>query len=529
MFEPNADIYESPSRNPEVGPYRRVPRNRGWGAKAAGAVVMAGALALTACTSQPADPAANADGPLKIGVASIPATLDPGQNFQLGEYAIMNLVGGTLTNLNSDGKSVSMGLADTVTPGDSNYVVKLKPGLKFSDGSPLTATDVAASFEYYLADKANGYDYTFAPVQKVTATDDLTVNFELKRPYPGLEYTFTYPTSAVIPAKVIKEKGKDLYKGGPLPTAGKYQVTSFDANEVILEANPNYEGTQPSAKTLTFKRITDPAARLAQVQGGQLDYATQISPKNIPQLSGAVQARTAQAVNGNVFLGMNNRDNSVLSDVRIRKAISAAISRDQINQVAFAGKNTPALSLFGSSSKNNRPFLAAQPKVEEAKQLLIGTRCADGCTLRFIAASDDETISDIALIVQQNLNAIGIQVNIEKAEKTVLAQQANEGNYDFRASETYDAADTPGPFLAFVLGPTVKALRTGYSSPEVNQLIETIQATSGSQADSALDQLNAVFEKDLPMAPIANFMVVSASRVPAERLDLDPTLFFHVG
>lgn len=531
MFEPSFKLDVPLSRFPAQGQCSPATHQKGrrpfkmMGMAATVAVM----LALSACNGQSESPSTNADGPLKIGVQSVPTTFDPGQNFLATDYAIMNLVGGTLTDVSTDGKSVTMGLAEALTPGDKQYVVKLKPDLKFSDGTPLTATDVAATFEYYMADKSNGYDYTFAAIQKVTAVDDLTVTFDLKQPYPALDMALAYPSSAIIPAKSIQEKGKDLYKGDPLPTAGKFQIQSFDANYITLTANPNYAGAKPSTTSLTFNKITDSAARLAQVQGGQIDFAEDISPKQIPQLSGPVQARTTKSVNGMQFLGMNNRDNSLLSDVRIRKAVSAAINRDQINDVAMAGKSTVALGLFANSSKNSRPLLQEKPDLEGAKDLLSGTKCSNGCTLRFIADSSDEVGGDIAVVAQQNLREIGIQVNIERSEAAVVIQQANEGNYDFRSTYFYDSLDNPGPYLSYLLGPTIKALRTGYSNPEMNQLIDTVQTSSGSEAASAMDQINELFEKDLPMIPITDYMVVSASRVPEERLSLSPTLFYNVG
>ena len=500
--------------------------------KALGVILtISGMMALSACSGQP-DPANGTNGTngtLRIGVSSIPTTLDPAQNFSLSQTAIMGLVGGTLTNLAPDGKSVSMGLAESVTPGEKQYVVKLKPNLKFSDGSPLAASDVVASFEHYRTDKTSGLDYAYAPIEKVTAVDELTVNFDLKRPYPALEYAFAYGASAILPAKSIQARGQDLYKGDPLPTAGKYQVETFDQNQIVLQANPNYAGQQPSTKTLTFKQIADPAARLAQVQGGQLDYTDEISPQQVPQISAPVEAGTIRAANGQTFLGMNNRDNSVLSDVRIRKAVSTAIDRAQVNQVAFAGQNQPSLGLFANASKNMRPFLKDKADVAAAKAMLAGTKCADGCTLRFIAASDDGTNGDIALVVQQNLKAIGIDVTIEKAEKTVVSQYATEGNYDLRVTGSYEQTDDAGFYTSFTLGPVIKALRTGYANPEMSQLIETVQTTTGSTRESAVNQVNALFQKDLPMAPIADFMVLSASRVPAETFSLDPTYYYHIG
>ncbi|BCW35986.1 hypothetical protein StoSoilA2_20420 [Arthrobacter sp. StoSoilA2] len=492
---------------------------------AAALVAFSGMLAVTGCSGPTNAASSNGDDDtIRIGVSAVLTTLDPGQNFSIGQVAITNLFGGTLTNLNSDGKAVSMGLAESVTPGDEQYVVKLRAGLKFSDGSPLTAADVAASFGHYLADKTNGYDYTYAPIEKVTAIDDLTVAFDLNYPYPALEYALSLPGSIIVPAKDIEERGADLYRGDPLPSSGRYKIQTSNQDQIILEANPNYPAQQPETKTLIFQKVADPVSRLAQVQSGQLDYAEEIAPKQLAQLSGPVEARTAFAANGQTFLAMNNRDNSILSDPRIRKAVSTAIDREQINQIVFADRNRLGLGLFASSSPHNRPFLQEKANVAAAKSLLAGTKCENSCSLRFTNAGD----ADIAVVVQQNLKAVGIEVSIENVEPAVLSKNADEGNYDLLATGNFEQGDYPAISLQFTLGPTIQALRTGYNNPEMTQLLEKLKTASGSEADSTLDQVKTLFEEDLPLAPIADYMVNSASRIPSERFGLDSTLFYHV-
>ncbi|WP_292365564.1 ABC transporter substrate-binding protein [Mesorhizobium sp.] len=318
-------------------------------------VMMAGAL--LAATGQ-ANASDNNDA-LRIGIDHFPTNLDPGQNPWRQQQAIMHLAAGTLMNQESGGKRLTMGLAASVEPSDKQFIVKLKPGLKFSDGSALTATDLVASFKYYMKDKTNGYGYTFAPIDKVIATDDLTVAFELKQPYPSLPFILALPSSEIIPSGFVEAKDpKDTYNGEhPLPTAGPFQVESFGQDEITLQKNPYYAGEQPSTKTIIFKKITDPAARLAQLQGGEIDWADDISPKLIGQITAPVEARSALAINGLGFLSLNNRDNSLLSDVRIRKAIGVAINRKQINEIVSAGTSEPALSLWANASRYSKPFL----------------------------------------------------------------------------------------------------------------------------------------------------------------------------
>ncbi|WP_159613971.1 ABC transporter substrate-binding protein [Glutamicibacter sp. JC586] len=487
-------------------------------------LALAGLLAVSACSGPSATTTDSTDGTIKVGVGALMTNLDPAQNFSIATVGIANLFGGTLTTLNPDGKDVSMGLAESVTEGDDQYVVKLKKGLKFSDGSALTAKDVEASFKHYLADETNGYGYTLAPIKKVTATDDLTVTFDLKYPYPSLGYALSLPGSIIVPASEIKARGQKLYQGEPLPSSGKFKIQKNSPTEMILEANENYPAPAPETKTIVFQKVVDPVSRLAQVQSGQLDYAEEIAPKQIPQLTDPVEARATYAANGQSFMVLNNRKNSVLSDANIRKAISAATDREQINKIVSAGMNRMGLGLFASQSDYNTPFLKSTADIEAAKAFLKGTKCENGCSLRFITSGD----SDSALIVQQNLKPLGIDVKIENIEQAVFNQAALDGNFDILASGNFEQGDYPAISLQFTLGPTIEALRSGYENPKMLELLERLKVESGDELAATLEQVKTLFEEDLPLVPIADFMVVSASRIPAEDFGLNANLFYHV-
>lgn len=492
-------------------------------------VALSTMLALTACGGPAGIEGDASKATLTIGVGTISSTLDPDQAFSRPQIGILGLTGGTLTATGRDGKQIQMRLADSVTEGDKNYVVKLKPGLEFSDGSPLRAKDVVATFKHYIANKASIVAYQYASIEKVTAVDDLTVKFDLKAPDTALPFYLAQPYSPILPANAIEARGQDLYKGDPLPSAGQFEVASFEADQVTLRANSHYAGPEASTKTVIFKKIADPAARVAQVQGGAIDFADDIPPKSAEQIVAPAEVRKAIGVNGLQMLLPNNRVNSLLSDVRIRKAIAVAIDRDQINKVTWLGLNTPTRGLFASGSQYSHPFLPEQSDVGQAKELLTGTKCANGCQLRLIVSADNPPRNDIAVVVQQNLKAIGIAVLINQAQTSAVQQQASEGNFDLLVGNDYDIADYPTGILSDLFGPAMNGFYTGYSNPEMARLLEQVRATSGSAQREWVNQVDAQFEKDLPMVPIADSFIVSASRVSSDKFDIDPTFSYHVG
>lgn len=438
----------------------------------------------------------------------------------------MGLASGTLTTLNDDGKGTSNGLADAIKETDTDFTITLRPGLKFSDGTDLTSADVVASFEHHLADATNAFAYKFAPIQSVTAKDDLTVMFNLKRPYPSLPWILATPQAVIIPSEVIQTRGAKLYET-PVPTAGKFGIDTVNPSEIKLTANPNYSGTKPTAKNITFKKIADSAARFAQVQGGEIDFADGVSPKVLSQLSAPLEARTTVGVNGIQTLSLNEL--GVLGDVNIRQAIARAINREQINTVAWAGMNVPALGLFAPSSQYSRPFLPATPELDTAKRYLAGTKCETGCTLQLIVDSTDEPSNDIAVVLQQNLKEIGITMNINKMETAAMVQRSNDADFDILVAFTYENGDFPDALLPFQLGPALQGFYTGYSSPKMNELLDQLGTTRDQARADVVDRINTLFEQDLSLVPIAANLSSSASRVPSNIFDISPSFAYIVG
>lgn len=493
-------------------------------------VVLMLSLAAAACSSPGSSETSDegADGSLIVGVEQIPKSLNPGRTFESTALAILSITQGTLVKQTPDGSDVTMELAESIESTDDRLVVKLKPDLKFSDGSALTATDVAASFEYYKTAKLNGASYTLDALDKVEAVDDLTINFDLGYRFQSLPLVLALPQSAIIPSEAIEADPKDPWASGALPSAGQFAVESLERNEMTLQVNPNYAGETPDTKTIVFKGIPDANARMAQLQSGQLDYANNLPPKQAAQLSDPIRVDTTENALGVTYFGMNNRDNSVLSDVRIRKALSMAIDRQQVNEVAFAGFNAPQLSIWSNESPYYAavPYLSDTADVEAAQQMLVGTACEDGCTLKMVAYADFADLLDSATVVQQNLAAIGITVQIEKSDSSTVLEWKSEGNYDISVDQYYDY--WPAAAANWGLGPAVMAVRTGYSSVEMNDLIEQADRKSGSARDAVFAEINALFAEDLPWAPIAGLVRVAGSRVPAETFSLDPTFLYHV-
>ena len=201
--------------------------------------------------------------------------LDPIVAGNTTDIVIVNLLNGNLFAFPLSGTGeVEPSLAESgeFGPDNKSFEVKLKDGLTFSDGKPLTAEDVVATIERAKKSKTTIFAAHYAPISKVTAVDDTTVKFEFSRAYPSFKVLLAYPNFGILESSQI---GKD----GSIPKvpvgAGQYVADGSPfGNKFTLKRNDRYgAGPKPAAAQLVFTVESDPTARLQQLASGQFDFA----------------------------------------------------------------------------------------------------------------------------------------------------------------------------------------------------------------------------------------------------------------
>lgn len=504
------------------------------------AMALTGAVSLlvTACSSgtQSNPSASTTNGPVSMELVRVamPAkelTRDPNKMVDQASLVAMHLAGGTLTDLSDDARSVRPGLAESyrVSADSKTMTFKLRSGLKFSDGSPLTAGDVAASWKYFLGDKANVNSGIVAPVASVSASGTDTVSFSLRSPFPSLSFVVSLPMFSVFKASQVGS-GK---RSWDLPiSAGPFAFSKplGDGNKVDMVLNPNYWGARPLVKTVEFRAVTDPSTRLVQVQSGQVDVADTLSSQVLPQIAAPVKPEVVPVATGGVYLYMNNRT-APLDNVNVRKAISLAIDRTQISNLVYSGKAKPLLGFFGNNSKFHESSLNDTAQVAQAKAALAGTSCAAGCTVKVMVRSGLESYQKIAQVVQQNLSAVGITLRIEQVDDGVAGQRESDGNFQLEVNNLYDYTDIPDTVLQYglVSDGGINALFSGYKSAAMDQAARTAITSTGASNAAAIKQVNSIFAQDLPYLPLVDAVFIVATRVDPRVFKLASSNFYEVG
>ncbi len=301
------------------------------------------------------------------------------------------------------------------------WTITLRTDAKFSDGTPLTAKDVAFTFNHA---KEAGGTLDLSVLDEAVAIDDATVKIKLNQPWITFS-EFLYALG-IVPADSY---GPD-YSRHPVGS-GPYEMVSWtEGEQLIVKPNPHYYGKQPGFSKITFL-FTDNDTSLAAAHAGQVDMVVvQAATADAPP-AGFKQVVVDSVDNRGMSFPMvpdegkatadgNPIGNDVTADLAIRRAINLGLDRDQIVDVALLGHGTPAFGPADGLPWSN-PDAAVAFDLDAAKALLDeagwvpgpdGVRVKDGLRAAFpvVYPASDTTRQALTVTVAEQLKALGIEV-----------------------------------------------------------------------------------------------------------------------
>ena len=245
------------------------------------------------------------------------------------------------------GQKMGASLAEswTESPDGLVYEFKLRRGLKFHNGDPVTTEDVKFSFERY---KGAGNKALQERVRQVEVLDPLTVRFHLKEPWP--DFLTFYGTSAtaagiVVPKKYMTQVGDDGFRKHPIG-AGPYKFVSHAPGvEVVLDAYPGYWRHAPYIKRLTMKSVPETTTRAAMLKSGEADIAFALDGEDAAAVKRDPRLQLVATRHASIFwieFADQWDPKSPWADKRLRQAVNYALDRKAINETACLGFCPPA-------------------------------------------------------------------------------------------------------------------------------------------------------------------------------------------
>src|SRR5213594_2202974 len=316
----------------------------------------------------------------------------------------------------------------TVSADQRVYEFKLREGVKFHNGDPVTAEDVKFSLERYRGAAAGAFKSRIASVDVLDAQ---RIRFTFKQPWPDfMTFYGTLATGAgwIVPKKYVERVGDDGFKKAPVG-AGPYKFVSFTPGvELVLEANEQYWRKTPSVKRLIFKSIPDESTRLAMLKRGEADIAYSIRGalaeelRRTPGLT--LKPNYPPGTFWLVFPEQWTDAKSPFADRRVRLATSYAMDRPAINQAETLGFSRITGSMIPHTFEFYWPAPVPTFDPRKARQLLAEAGHPNG-----FDAGDyycDASYANLGEGVVNYLKAVGIRTQLRPLERAAFILQNSQ-------------------------------------------------------------------------------------------------------
>ncbi|MEJ1159888.1 ABC transporter substrate-binding protein [Prosthecomicrobium sp. N25] len=343
-----------------------------------------------------------------------PPVLDPtaGAAQAIREVTYANIFEG-LVGIDRAGKIVPR-LAESwaISPDNLTYTFKLRPGVSFHDGSPMTSADVKYSLERAVApDSKNAQKWIFTPIASVETPDASTVKVTLKQVTANFLYGLGWGD-----AIIVSEKSAANNATAPVGT-GPYRLDRWTRGDRLsLVAADGWWGGKPAIPRVTFRFINDPQAQLAAIQSGDCDALTNFGAAEALETLKADKRLTVSIgkTEGETIVAMNN-GKKPLDDIRVRRALAHAIDRNQVNVGATNGTGTPIGSHFSPAQPGYVDLTGRYPYDPAKAKALLAEAGVSGLTLS-LKVPPPAYARRSSEIVAAMLGEVGIKVSIENIE-----------------------------------------------------------------------------------------------------------------
>lgn len=335
----------------------------------------------------------------------------------------------TLTRTSFEGELEPFLATEWERTGDLTWRFTIREGVKFQDGTDVTAEAVAASLTHLLEVEAPARSFNPTAISGVAAVGDNVVEVTSATPNALIPLYVASPNTVILAAKAYTPSGIDPTGAGTGPFAVTEQNLPTDFTMV---RNENYWGGEVALAGVTVQLIPEGATRATLLQTGEVDVADSMPIPTLPLIEADSGLRLSPGLLARTNSLYMNNGRAPLNDIKVRQAIQAAIDVDALANQVLEGAVTPAVGPFAPTAawapEGATPVVV---DVNKAKGLLAEAGFAEGAlTLSLWAYPGRAELPDVAVAIQSMLAEAGIVVEIRVADYAALEPDVLAGNYD---------------------------------------------------------------------------------------------------
>jgi peptide/nickel transport system substrate-binding protein len=365
---------------------------------------------------------------LRIARGADMVTLSPFNNFAVQDKYVLKHILASLVRIDERGQVQPLLAESWELLAPDTWQFRIRRGVKFHNGEPLTADALKTTLEYMLAPETRASQVaSYRIIKEVQVLDDYTVNLVTHEPNPGLPRRIA--DLHLLAPGYLRERGPEAAAERPIG-AGPYRFVEWIKGErLVMEANPDYFAGEPAIKRIVIRPITEDGARVAALLAGEVDLIYNVPFEMARQIESSRRA-SVKAVYTTTFyvLGLNMlNDEFPTAKKQVRQAISYAIDREALARSILGGLAAPLATTFHGSQFARNPDLkplAYDPA--RARQLLAEAGYPDGFRIQMVASQGRwPKDREMGQAIASQLGTVGIQVDLEVLEYTNFTQQVH--------------------------------------------------------------------------------------------------------
>jgi peptide/nickel transport system substrate-binding protein len=472
-------------------------------------------------------------GEITVGLEAETSSWLPGEGtFNQPGVNVAYAIYDPLMHRTADGE-VEPYLAESMEPNAelTEWTLKLRPDIRFHDGTPLNAQAIKTIFDEYLTAPGANTAASVDEVTSVDVVDDLTVVYRLAEAnaaFPVLLISSPgWPFSPTAAAAAGEDAGANPVGTGP------FRFVSWQRDsQLVVEKNEDYwqEGL-PHLDRITFRPTPDEDTRLASLQSGDIDVMQSLRQSTV------IRARDLDGVDNYEHLGSNSGGGTVntskppFDDVRVRKALAHALNQEAIIEVLGGAGVTPPTTQFFSedspyySEKVAETYPAYDPeKAQEFYDEYVNDPDRSdglpvGTDLAFTySCPPDPSLNEVAQLVQSLYGALGAQVELEQVEQATWIQKMLARDYDTGCTRVGADSD---PYIVFDAAFTEGPLNmTAFQSPAIDEQLDILRTTTDiDERKAAVEEIGLIVNDNVPNTFSGGTLTVMAAQDQVKNLD----------
>jgi peptide/nickel transport system substrate-binding protein len=397
------------------------------------------------------------------------------------------------------------------------YTFTLKPGIKYSDGSPITAADIAWNLEQFANPETNvSLPSLGEGIKKISAPDKSTVVIELEYPVAAFLYNIAVFPAFVVPKAKVESEGAAFWKH-PV-SSGPFVMKEFaGGSHITFEKNPYYfEKGKPYLQTMRWNFVPNSNTRVLELKSGQAQIADGIPFSQVDSLQGESGLSVQNVEFPQEALLITNNKVKALGDAHVRRALSLAINREQLNEAVFRGTGTIPNSVIqkfelDASDQEVKPF---EFNLEKAKEEMAKSKFPKGFSVSLKYPAGFDYYKQLSLLLQAELKEIGVNVKLEEEEAATIAEKWLEGEFEMTFPFAGTSSDIPVPdeYASLFALPEAEldAFKSFWLNEEAEKLVQKfITNTDETTRKSEWKVIQELFNEEMPSLNVMDYPLIN--------------------